>query len=144
MNMSRSMKCVVLQLCAAALCSVALPAWSQTAAAPASEAPAAAAAPLFAVEIKTGPAWDSSKAPQDQAHFRDHSANLRRLREAGALLMGARYSDKGLVVLRAANEAEARAMMDADPAVQARVFVYELFPFNVFYAGTLVAPARRP
>lgn len=143
--MSRSMKCLVQQLCAAALCSLAFPAWSQSAAAPASEAPAAvAAAPLFAVEIKTGPAWDSSKAPQDQAHFRDHSANLRRLREAGALVMGARYGDKGLVVLKAASESEARAMMDSDPAMQARVFVYELFAFNVFYTGTLAAPARRP
>lgn len=110
--------------------------------------PASAAAPvaeqLFAVEIKTGPAWDASKPPQDQLHFRDHSAHLRRLREQGALVMGARYGDKGLVVLKAASEPEARALMQADPSMQARVFAYELHEFRVFYGGSVAAPARRP
>ena len=107
--------------------------------------PAAATAPaglLFAVEIKTGPAWDAAKPPQDQAHFREHSANLRRLREQGVLLMGARYADKGLVVLRAASEGDAHALLKDDPSFQAGVFKYELHEFRVFYSGTLAAPPR--
>lgn len=116
---------------------------AQAVAAP--EAPAAPAAGLlFAVEIRTGPAWDGSKPPHEQLHFRDHSAHLRQLREQGALVMGARYGDKGLVVLRAASEPEAHAMMQADASMQARVFAYELHEFRVFYGGNLAAPARRP
>lgn len=61
--------------------------------------PAAASEPqLFAVEIKVGPKWDPAKSPQEQAFFREHSTNLRRLRDAGVLVMDARYADKGLVV----------------------------------------------
>ncbi len=90
-----------------------------------------------------GPGWDSSKPPQAQAGFREHSANLRRLREAGVLVMGARYADKGLVVVSAASAAEARAMMDADPSIAAGTFVFEVHPFNVFYAGDVKARSRR-
>ena len=110
-------------------------------------AAAAAELPLFAVEIKVGPKWDAQKPPQEQAYFREHSANLRRLRETGQLVLGARYGDKGLVVLAAASAAEAAALMDADPAMAAGTFVYELHPFNVFYAGTVRPrsnPARQP
>jgi hypothetical protein len=111
------------------------------------EAPRAAAAAaeplLFAVEIKTGPRWDASKAPNEQAGFREHSANLRRLRETGALVMGARYADKGLVVIAAASVAEVKAMMDADPSFGLGTFVYEVHPFGVFYGGELRPRARR-
>ena len=106
--------------------------------------PAATPEPaLFAVEIKVGPKWDAAKSPQEQAHFREHSANLRRLREGGLLVIGARYSDKGLVVISAANASEVRAMMDQDPSFAAGTFVYEVHPLNVFYAGALTGPGRR-
>ncbi len=113
--------------------------------APAASAAAAATAPaglLFAVEIKTGPAWDTAKPPQDQAHFREHSAHLRRLRDQGALVMGARCGDKGLVVLRAASESEAHALIKDDPSIQAGLFKVELHEFRVFYSGTLASPPR--
>lgn len=116
-----------------------LPALAQAPAA--SSAPALSTAeavmPLFAVEIKTGPAWDSTKTAQEQAYFREHSANLKMLRDQGSLVMGARYADKGLVVLQAATVQEAHALMQQDPAMQHRTFTYELHPFNVFYSGAL-------
>lgn len=99
--------------------------------------------PLFAVEIRTGAKWDTTRPPQEQAFFREHSQNLRRLRDAGHLVMGARYGEVGLVVLAAADAAAARTMMDADPSIEAGTFRYELHPFNVFYGGTL-APRPRP
>ena len=99
--------------------------------------------PLFAVEIKVGTKWDQSKPPQEQQYFREHSANLKRLRDAGSLIMGARYSDKGLVILAAQSEDEARAMMDVDPSIKAEVFKYELHAFNVFYSGTVNQRPRR-
>ena len=98
---------------------------------------------LFAVEIKVGPNWDPSKSPQEQAFFREHSANLRRMRESGVLVMGARYSDKGLVVVAVPSAAEVKAQMEQDPSFAAGTFVYEVHPFNVFYSGELRARPRR-
>lgn len=105
---------------------------------------AEAVMPLCAVEIKTGPAWDSTKPPHEQAYFREHSANLKTLRDQGSLVMGARYADKGLVVLQAATVQEAHALMQQDPAMQHRTFAYELHPFNVFYSGALSVRRRAP
>ena len=125
---------------------VALPLASRAedAAAPASEAATAPEKKLFAVEIKIGPQWVAGKAPGEQAYFREHSANLRALREQGSLLLGARYGDKGLVVLAADSEAAARAMIDQDPAVTHGTFSYELFEFSVFYGGSVQPPPRKP
>jgi uncharacterized protein YciI len=112
----------------------------QTAPPPAAAPPAAATAPdlqYFAVEITVGTAWDTTKSTHEQAYFHEHSANLKHLRQEGALVMGARYSDKGFIVLKAATEDEAHAMMRADPAMQHGVFQYALYEFNVFYPGTL-------
>lgn len=99
--------------------------------------------PLFAVEIRTGPGWDRARSPQDQAFFKEHSANLRRMREAGLLVMGARYADKGLVVVAAASVADVKAQMDQDPSIGAGTFAYEIHPFNVFYGGELKSRTRR-
>jgi len=105
--------------------------------------PPATDSPLFAVEIRTGAKWDSSRKPQEQPHFREHSANLKRLRDEGLLLVGARYSDKGLLVVAGATEADVRAQMDIDPSIQAQVFAYEIHPFRVFYPGCIGAPKAR-
>ena len=105
---------------------------------------AEAVMPLFAVEIKIGPASDSTKPPHEQAYFREHSDNLKTLRDQGSLVMGARYADKGLVVLQAATVQEAPALMQQDPAMQHRTFAYELHPFHVFYSGALSVRRRAP
>lgn len=96
----------------------------------------------FAVEFRTGPGWVADKPAQEQAQFREHSANLRRLREAGLLILGARIAERGFIVLAAADEAAARAEIERDPAVQAGVFQFALNPMAVFYGGTVAAPRR--
>lgn len=98
---------------------------------------------LFAVEIRTGPSWDHTKTPNEQAQFREHSANLRKLRDSGQLVMGARYSDKGLLIFTASSAAEVKALMEQDPSMAAGTFRYEIHDFNVFYSGTLQARPRR-
>lgn len=123
---------------------VALFALSPAPSSTAQAAPAAGEVRLqFAVEIRVGPAWDPARPVAEQAHFADHSANLRRLREAGHLVLGARYGEVGLVVLAAPSAEAARAMMDADPAMRHGTFRYELHELRVFYSGTLEAPAKR-
>ena len=98
--------------------------------------------PSFVVEFRIGPKWDASKKPVEQAYFREHSANLKRMRDGGQLIVGARYSDKGWIVITAESEPAARALIEADPSVQNGAFVFEMHPLNVFYAGCL-QPARR-
>jgi len=112
--------------------------------APASPAPAPPAQPLFLVEFTLGPAWAPDKAPHEQLHFREHSENLRRLRTEGRLVLGARYSDKGIVVLKAANEGEARAQVEVDESVKAGVFRFAVFEFRPFYDGCVAKPDAPP
>lgn len=99
------------------------------------DADAEAELQLFAVEIKVGPNWDDSKSPYEQAFFQEHSANLKSLREAGHIVMGARYSDIGLVVFSAKSAEDVMAMMSQDPSMSAGTFKYEVHVFNVFYPG---------
>ena len=96
-----------------------------------------------AAEITIGPKWDTSKAAEEQTYFREHSANLRQLREHGALVVGARYSDKGFLVLAAPSLEAARAMLDRDPSMAAGVFAYHVHEMSVFYPGTVPARSRR-
>ena len=114
-------------------------AWSQDGAGgqPASELP------LFVVEIQVGKSWNPSKPANEQLYFKEHSANLKRLRDAGQLVMGARYSDKGLLVLAATSEAAARQELDADPSFKAETFQYRIHPLNVFYPGMVTPPVRK-
>lgn len=137
------MRCTTRLLCAP------IAAWVLTCSASHAQIASSPASPperlLFAVEIKVGPKWDSSKPPQDQAYFREHSAHLRRLRDSAHLLVGARYSDKGLIVITATDVASVKALLDADPSFAAGTFVYEVHPMNVFYPGELKArPQRQP
>lgn len=98
---------------------------------------------LFAVEIQTGPGWDAAKPPQAQAFFKEHSAHLKQLRDAGRIRAGARYADKGFLVLEAADESEARTWMEADPSMRAGTFRFTLSEMRVFYPGHL-GPEKRP
>jgi len=105
------------------------------------QAPAPAPASLYAAVFKTGPKWDPAKPPNEQAAFREHSANLAKLRAAGRIVMGARYADVGLVVVSAANETEARTLFEADPSISAGTFALEVYRFSVFYPGMVGTPA---
>jgi uncharacterized protein YciI len=110
--------------------------------APAPPAPAAApASQLFAAVYRTGPKWDAAKAPGDQPFFREHSANLAKLRAAGTLVMGARYGDVGLIVVTAPTEADARKLFEADPSIAAGTFALDVHRFSVFYSGMVGTPA---
>lgn len=98
-------------------------------------------APLHAAVFKTGPEWDPAKPPNEQTFFREHSANLAKLRAAGTIVMGARYADVGLVIVSAASEADARKLFEADPSISAGTFALEVHRFSVFYPGMVGTPA---
>ena len=88
---------------------------------------------LFAVEFRIGPNWDATLAPQEQAYFNEHSAHLRELRRIEHIVMGARYSDIGLLVFSATDIEAVIALIASDPSVRAGTFIFDVHPFNVFY-----------
>jgi len=92
---------------------------------------------LFVVEIRTGPGWDITKPANEQPHFKAHSRNLQELRESGYIVMGARYSDIGLIIFSATSAEEVRQLMDRDPSMTAGTFSYAIHALNVFYPGTV-------
>jgi uncharacterized protein YciI len=102
---------------------------------PALQDSAAAKKMLFIAIFSLGPSWQADKPAHEQAYFKEHSANLKKLRAEKKILVGARYSDKGMIIIAAANEQEARALLEPDPMVANKVFNLELHQFNPFYKG---------
>ena len=111
---------------------------------PASPSPSPAAGRMFAVTVRTGPAWDATRSPAAQAHFKEHSANIQRLRASGALVLGGRTGDIGLLLVRAASEAEARALFDADPSIAAGTFRLDVAEWRTFAPGCAEASPSGP
>jgi hypothetical protein len=94
----------------------------------------------FMVEYRTGASWDAAKPAHEQKYFADHSAHLKRLRDEGRILLGARYADKGMLIMQASSAEELRKLISEDAAISNRLFVFELHPFQVFYGGCV--PSR--
>ena len=88
---------------------------------------------VFVVHFSTGPAWKEGVAPSAQNGFSEHSTNLQRLRKAGRIQFGARYGDLGMVFFTAESLEAARTELDADPGVEAGIFLYQIEAMRVFY-----------
>lgn len=95
---------------------------------------------LYIVTYTTGPAWDTNKLPQEQLFFKEHSANLSKLRKDGIIKAGARYADKGIIVVTAKTIITAKELINADVAVVNKLFVADVQKLNVFYEGCLERP----
>ena len=91
----------------------------------------------FILIYSLGESWDPSKSPSEQLYFADHSAHLRDLRIKERITIGARYSDKGMVILKAKNETEAREIAETDVSVKKKLFNVEIFILNAFYKGCI-------
>lgn len=88
---------------------------------------------LFIVHFETGPNWNKALAPKDQTGFEGHSANLKRLREEGVIVFGARYGELGMIIVSLETLDRAKALMDADPGVKSGIFSYRVESLRVFY-----------
>jgi uncharacterized protein YciI len=78
--------------------------------------------------IDHGPRWLEGKSVYEQGRpIEDHLVAMRRHYDAGILQLGGPFDHGGgIAVLNVPDESAARAVMDADPAVQAGVMVYEI------------------
>lgn len=115
-----------------------------TALSAAETAPAAPAQKLFAVTFTTGPGWDAARSPNDQKFMREHSANLARMRAAGVAVLGGRYADKGLLLVRGVDEAAVRAELAHDPAIAAGTFRAAVDEYRPFQHGDTRPAAASP
>lgn len=98
---------------------------------------------LFAIVFRTGPAWDAAKPPNEQAHMKDHSANLAEMRKSGTIVLGARYADVGLMVAKAQSAADVEKLLARDPSIAAGVFRADVHPWSTIYDGCLSPRAPR-
>jgi uncharacterized protein YciI len=114
------MKAVVLALVMAV---TAVPAAAQSS----SQGAAVQARQLFLFLFSPGPAWQPG-VPMRQQDLREHAAYHDRLVREGRGFAGGAYRgmDGGMAIIRAADLAEAQAMLAADPAIVNGVFVAEL------------------
>lgn len=90
---------------------------------------------LYIVTYTTGPSWDVSKKPNEQAYFKEHSANLSKWRKEGIIQLGARYADKGMIILKAPSLVAAKELVLKDEGVYYKLFEADVQKLNVFYPG---------
>lgn len=88
---------------------------------------------LFIVHFETGANWNKSLQPQEQTKFREHSQNLNHLRMKKVIVFGARYSDLGIIIVKASSLSAAKSMIALDPGVQSGIFNFRIEQLNVFY-----------
>lgn len=101
----------------------------------------AAARPLFAIIYRAGPAWKAGVPMKDQG-LREHFLYVKSLHARGDVVYaGALGSNGGLMLIHAADQAGADAVIAADPAVRAGIFVAEARRFVPSFTGTGAARA---
>ncbi len=88
--------------------------------------------PTYLVVYRPGPAWLPGKPIAEQP-LKDHGRYILSLYVKGSLKSAGPFSDNagGAAAFEAADDYEARAVVDADPAVVSGVFLAELHPWGL-------------
>jgi len=85
--------------------------------------------------LKKGPAWSADVTPERQKLQEAHMAHLRKLGEAGKVVLGGPLLDdselRGVLVFKVASAEEAIALEGEDPAVKAGRLILEVHPWLV-------------
>jgi hypothetical protein len=92
---------------------------------------------FFVVLYTTGEAWDTTKQFYDQAYFEEHSKFLGKLRKNKTIVTGGRYSDKGMLIIKASDIKAASQLMEDDVSVRNKTFTCELHELDIFYEGCI-------
>jgi hypothetical protein len=96
---------------------------------------------LYIVTYTVGSLWDQDKSPQEQHFFSEHSAHLAKLRKDNVIKMGARYADKGMIIIQVASMKVAEEKIkEQDPAIRNALFTVTIQPLYVFYEGMVERP----
>ncbi|UII77889.1 hypothetical protein LV716_08990 [Flagellimonas sp. HMM57] len=89
----------------------------------------------FIALYTVGEGWDMEKQPAEQPYFKEHSAFLSQLRKEKNIVIGARYSDTGMLVLKAKDLETVKKLLNQDIAIQNKLFNLIIHPFTPFYKG---------
>jgi uncharacterized protein YciI len=94
-----------------------------------------------------GPKWTPEVTPETTRIQEGHMANIRRMAEAGKLLVAGPFSDdgtlRGMYVFQVGSMEEAEKLVQTDPAVQSGRLRFELHPW--FAAKNIVvSPHAKP
>lgn len=92
---------------------------------------------LFIVHLSLGKNWDATKPANEQKYFSEHSKNLSDLRSKKVLLIGARYSDKGMMIFKGETKEEIRKMFSSDRMIEEELFNIDIQEFSPFYKGCI-------
>jgi len=105
---------------------------------------------LYRLSLKRPALLTEGPTAAEQATLGRHLAYLEELKSRGSLILAGRTLTTGpetfgIAIYEAADDTEARAIMNADPAVADGVMTAELFPYRVAVArdGSL-SNARKP
>lgn len=90
---------------------------------------------FFVVLYTIGENWDTTKQTHEQLYFKEHSTHLSELRKTKKISIGGRYSDTGMLLLKAKDKAEAQNLITNDIAIKNKIFKVEIFSFDPFYEG---------
>lgn len=101
----------------------------------AQDCPNIKASQYFIVLYTTGDSWDTTKQTSEQTYFKEHSAHLAQLRKEKRIDIGGRYSDTGMLLLKASTLAEAEELITKDVAIKNKLYKAAIFPFSPFYKG---------
>lgn len=91
----------------------------------------------FIVLYTTGDHWDPGKQANEQLYFNEHSAHLKALRKEGKVFIGGRYAETGMLIIKAEDEVQAKALITSDISVRSKIFNAEISPFSPFYKGCI-------
>lgn len=99
----------------------------------------------FLALLHKGPTWAPGESAEVLALQEGHLANIRRLADAGKLVLAGPFEEagdlRGLFVLDAASIEEARALCDSDPAIAAGRLRVEIFAWWAPEGVGVVPPA---
>ncbi len=91
----------------------------------------------FIALYTVGESWDTEKQPGEQTYFKEHSEFLSKLRKEKKIILGSRYSDTGMLILKADSLEAAKKILHQDIALQKKLFNVVVYPFNTFYKGCI-------
>ncbi len=83
--------------------------------------------------LRKGPNWGAGSKEERERIQAGHMANIRRMAEAGRLIVAGPLTDdgdiRGIFIFRAKSPDEVRGMAEQDPAIKAGRLVLELHPW---------------
>jgi hypothetical protein len=95
---------------------------------------------LYIITYTVGKAWDQSKKPNEQSYFKEHSALMGKLMKDGITKFGARYSDKGMIIISVASLQAAKEIILNDVAVINNLFIADIQKLNIFFNSYTAKP----